>query len=94
MSFRVISADCHLDLWFLPEDIFVSRVPAKDQVGTRVMWELGYLDNIMWSTDYPHRDSTWPDSQAAIAWTFQGIPEEVKKTCMHDNVCRVYRIAE
>ena len=80
-----------------PTGYFKSNMFAtyiKDQVGTRVMWELGYLDNIMWSTDYPHRDGTWPDSKKAIEWTFQGLPEEVKRACMHDNVCRVYRIAE
>ena len=84
-----------LDLRRLPSEYFKSNMFAtyiKDQVGTRVMWELGYLDNIMWSTDYPHADSTWPNSQDAIAWTFAGLPDTVKRACMHDNVCRAYRI--
>jgi len=29
MTFQAISADCHMDLTFLPPDTFISRVPAK-----------------------------------------------------------------
>ena len=32
------------------------------------------LRNIMWSTDYPHSDSTWPKSREALAEHFNGVP--------------------
>ena len=31
--------------------------------------------NIMWSSDYPHSETTWPDSQAVLEKNFQGVPE-------------------
>lgn len=32
--------------------------------------------NIMWSSDYPHSETSWPDSRAAIERCMAGIPEE------------------
>ena len=33
------------------------------------------LDRLMWASDYPHSDSTWPHSQKVIERDFSGIPE-------------------
>ena len=58
-----------------PSEYFRRQVYASfiiDYWGTKAMWELGYLKNIMWSTDYPHRDGSWPDSQEVIERTFNG----------------------
>lgn len=30
------------------------------------------IDNIMWSTDYPHSDTTWPRSREVLAEPLQG----------------------
>jgi predicted TIM-barrel fold metal-dependent hydrolase len=32
------------------------------------------LGNIMWSTDYPHSDSTWPKSREALTAHFKDVP--------------------
>ena len=32
--------------------------------------------NIMWSSDYPHSETTFPNSQAAIARNFDGVPTQ------------------
>ncbi|MFQ5934625.1 MAG: amidohydrolase family protein [Dehalococcoidia bacterium] len=86
-----------LNLPLMPSEYFKRQVYAtyiQDYWGTKAMWELGYLDNIMWSTDYPHRDSTWPESKENVEKTFGGLPEEVKKACVHDNVVRIYGLSE
>jgi predicted TIM-barrel fold metal-dependent hydrolase len=31
---------------------------------------------LMWGSDYPHHEGTWPDSQAAVARQFAGVPED------------------
>ncbi len=48
------------------------------------------LDRIMWSSDFPHGDSTWPDSQEVIAEQFEGVPEDEKRAILHDNAARMY----
>lgn len=45
-----------------------------DRVGVFARDFIG-VDNLMWSSDYPHTDSTWPHSHRAIAHDFQGVPE-------------------
>ena len=46
--------------------------------------------NIMWSTDYPHSETTWPDSRATLDWQFAGVPDAEIKPIVHDNARRFY----
>jgi len=39
--------------------------------------------NIMWSTDYPHSETSWPDSREVIARTLSSLPENER----HRIVC-------
>ena len=34
------------------------------------------VDHIMVESDYPHADSTWPDTQAVLASTFGHLPDD------------------
>ena len=45
----------------------------RDLAGVESRHRAG-LRNIMWSTDYPHSDSTWPKSREALAEHFNGVP--------------------
>jgi predicted TIM-barrel fold metal-dependent hydrolase len=49
-------------------------------------------DNIMVETDYPHADSTWPDSQRAIEENFRGVPEATRRRILCDNTREIYRL--
>ncbi len=61
----------------------------EDEVGVRERHVIG-VENIMWSTDYPHADSTWPHSQQAIEADFQGVPEDEKRQIIGGNAARLY----
>ena len=37
-------------------------------------WEYFGEDNYMWASDFPHTDSTWPESQAVIEKDFANVP--------------------
>jgi len=41
----------------------------KDQVGVELLDKVG-LDNVLFETDYPHQDGTWPHSREAAAMQF------------------------
>jgi predicted TIM-barrel fold metal-dependent hydrolase len=43
--------------------------------------------NIMWSSDYPHSETTFPKSRQIILRDFEGIPEEDVKAIINGN-CR------
>ena len=47
-------------------------------------------DGLLWGSDYPHDEGTFPDSQAVIERTFAGISEADKRKILHDNATRLY----
>jgi len=47
-------------------------------------------DRLMWSSDFPHGDSTWPDSQQVIDEQFEGVPEHEQRLILHDNAAKLY----
>jgi predicted TIM-barrel fold metal-dependent hydrolase len=49
-------------------------------------------DNFMWASDYPHTDSTWPDSLKVIKQNFASVPEDVTRKIVYNNVERLYGI--
>jgi uncharacterized protein len=63
----------------------------KDFHGVRAMAEIA-PDNVMWGSDYPHRDGTWPFSRKAIEEQFRDMPEPIARKMLWENVRRVYRI--
>ena len=47
----------------------------------------------MWASDYPHGDSTWPESRKAIAESpLSRLGEEAVRKITWDNAARVYGI--
>ncbi|MBM4406485.1 MAG: amidohydrolase [Chloroflexi bacterium] len=78
-----------------PSEYFRSNVLAtfmSDEAGMRT-WDIIGEDNIMWSNDYPHADSIWPNSQAIIKREFTGVPERAKKKILAENCAKLYGFA-
>lgn len=50
---------------------------------------LGWEDNVVWNTDYPHPDAPDPD-KALDAFLEQPISEEAKRKILWDNAVRLY----
>ncbi len=51
----------------------------KDQTGIDMRAKIG-IDRITFETDYPHSDSTWPDTKAVVTGMLAGVPaDEVYK---------------
>lgn len=48
--------------------------------------------NLMWASDFPHSDSTWPRSREVIAHDFAGVPESDVRKIVADNTAAVYGI--
>ena len=48
-------------------------------------------DHVMVETDYPHADSTWPDTQAVLAATFGHLPESELHQLASANAARLFR---
>ena len=50
------------------------------------------VDNLMWGSDYPHTDSTWPCSNEVLDELFEGIPDEDRAKITSDNVKALYGV--
>jgi len=48
--------------------------------------------NFMWASDFPHTDSTWPNSLKVIEQDFQGVPADVTRKIICDNAAKLYQI--
>ena len=48
------------------------------------------VENIMWSTDFPHPASTWPNSRSVVEQLVADIPAEEAQLIVAGNAARVY----
>jgi predicted TIM-barrel fold metal-dependent hydrolase len=75
-----------------PSEIFQRQMYAcmvEEPVGL-TLWELIGEENILAETDYPHADTPYPETQAAYANVFAGIPDRVVELVSHKNAERVF----
>jgi predicted TIM-barrel fold metal-dependent hydrolase len=61
----------------------------EDHAGLRLLDVIGE-DNVMLECDYPHSDSTWPDTVTLANKWLGDLPEDVQHKITIGNACRVY----
>jgi predicted TIM-barrel fold metal-dependent hydrolase len=49
------------------------------------------VDHIMFETDYPHGDGTWPDTQPLIERVWGDLPTDELRKMLHENAAKLYR---
>jgi predicted TIM-barrel fold metal-dependent hydrolase len=52
--------------------------------------DLCNIRRLMWANDFPHSDSTWPNSQALLAKHAAHLTEDERNLILHDNVAELY----
>lgn len=62
-----------------------------DQAALRTRDLIGE-DRLMWGSDYPHTDSTWPCSSDVLDEMFAGYPETARRAITRDTVATLYGI--
>ena len=60
--------------------------------GVRARHEIG-VTQIMWSTDFPHAETDWPESQRVIEEMFAGVPEEERYRILAGNAIEYFHLA-
>ena len=64
---------------------------TADRHGLRSLEEVG-PDNICFETDYPHTDSTWPDTKAYVEKMLAGYDDEVAYRVLRGNAIRMLEL--
>jgi predicted TIM-barrel fold metal-dependent hydrolase len=76
----------------LPSDYFHQNVFLsfqEDAMGMRDRALIG-VDQMMWGSDYPHTESTFPQSQKLLDRVFAGVPDNERKRITSTNVAKLY----
>lgn len=83
-----------LPMTMLPSEYFARQCFAtffNDAVGGRLLSGWG-ADNMMWSNDYPHPNSTWPRSHQVVARDLSHLGEDVQQKLTRLNAARLYNL--
>jgi predicted TIM-barrel fold metal-dependent hydrolase len=75
-----------------PSTIFFRNFWATfmvDTVGMDLLHRMN-VDHLMWSTDYPHSGSDWPNSRLTIERVFRDVPCDQVKKMLHGNCKALY----
>ena len=75
-----------------PSELFRQHVWVsfeEDDVGLKLIPEIGE-DNVVWASDYPHPDSTWPNSRKYVEQHMNSLSPAVIKKITCDNTVRLY----
>jgi predicted TIM-barrel fold metal-dependent hydrolase len=76
----------------LPSDFFRRNVFIsfqEDDLGVQLRSYIG-VDNLMWGSDYPHAESTFPKSRQVVERILQGVPVQEKAKIAGENAARMY----
>jgi predicted TIM-barrel fold metal-dependent hydrolase len=63
-----------------------------EQVGLQRMRDVLGVKNIMWSTDFPHPVTSWPNSKKIVAEQFENIPADERELILSGNATRVWNL--
>ncbi len=75
-----------------PSEYFRRQVHAafiNDPVAVQTRHMIG-VDRLMWSSDYPHGASTWPNSREIMGRYLEGVPEDEQQKLLRDNAIELY----
>ncbi|MFO7589897.1 MAG: amidohydrolase family protein [Acidimicrobiia bacterium] len=62
-----------------------------DTVGIELRHRMN-IEHLMWSTDYPHTGTDWPNNRVSIERNFRGVERSTVKKMLHDNCRALYKL--
>jgi predicted TIM-barrel fold metal-dependent hydrolase len=86
----------HLGLQLKPSEYWHRQMAATfqlDRVGMQLLDFLGE-DNVMYASDYPHPDGTWPDTRTFVDDQLRHLSEPTRHKLLHTNVARIYNVGQ
>jgi predicted TIM-barrel fold metal-dependent hydrolase len=69
------------NVWFGASLMQRTDVLARHEIG---------VDRIIWGSDYPHHEGSWPRTRLALRWNFWDVPEDEVRAMTSENAASVY----
>lgn len=79
-----------LPSFYFRRNISVTFIDEFDAIQTQRSF-LG-VENLMWSTDYPHPVSTWPHSRKIVDEVMKGVPSDERALMVAGNATRIWNL--
>jgi predicted TIM-barrel fold metal-dependent hydrolase len=75
-----------------PSELFKRQIYATFQEDHAAMSLIPFFGegHLLWASDYPHPDSVWPNSRAAIERQMRDLSPEMRRKLTHDNAAKLY----
>jgi uncharacterized protein len=86
-SFPAIS---RLPSTYFQSNIFLTFI--EERIALERLRDIIGVENIMWSTDFPHPVTSWPNSRQIIAEQLEGIPADERELILSGNAARVWNL--
>jgi predicted TIM-barrel fold metal-dependent hydrolase len=61
----------------------------EDDLGVALRDRIG-VENMLWGSDYPHAEATFPRSQQFLSRMFSGVPEADLKKITSENAAKMF----
>jgi predicted TIM-barrel fold metal-dependent hydrolase len=87
--------------WYTYHNIPLKKMPSQyyrehcrfsfihDRMAMELRKYIG-IELLMWGTDFPHSQGTFPDTRRILGELFEGVPEHEKHKVLVDNVCEFF----
>jgi predicted TIM-barrel fold metal-dependent hydrolase len=78
-----------------PSELFKRQIWATFQEDYAAMSLIPFFGegHLLWASDYPHPDSVWPNSRAAIERQMSDLSPEMRRKLTHDNAAALYGLS-
>jgi predicted TIM-barrel fold metal-dependent hydrolase len=77
--------------YYFLRNVFLTYV--DEPVGLGLYRQTMGVDNALWSTDYPHPVTSWPNSRKLLEEQLSGIPDAEARQLVSGNATRVWQLA-
>jgi predicted TIM-barrel fold metal-dependent hydrolase len=81
-----------LPSFYFHRQVHATFIDETDAVHSELIRNRLGVENIMWSSDYPHPVSSWPHSRKIVEEVFQGIPDAERELMVSGNAKRVWNL--
>lgn len=76
----------------LPSDYWARNMFVEfmeDDLGVELRSHIG-VENMLWGSDFPHAESTWPQSMQFLDRIFAGVPEADRRKITSENAAKLF----
>jgi predicted TIM-barrel fold metal-dependent hydrolase len=74
---------------YFKRNIFVGCSALPDEDTTEAYYKIG-IDRILWGTDYPHPEGTWPNTHEKMVISLGGLPQDDIQKMLGTNALSAY----